>query len=107
MELQKQVSANVAGLPPVSNAVAATKRVVQKRGKKKVTVKPKPEKPIDKEAIPDKKIQKNKTREGYDNSKKNSHAFTSVLTARSKVKIKNLAMYENATVPLFLDKKFL
>ncbi|XP_047165166.1 G2/mitotic-specific cyclin S13-7-like [Vigna umbellata] len=81
---KKQVSANVAGLPPVSNAVAPTKRVVQKRGQRKVTVKPKPEKPIDKEAIPDKKIRKDKTREGDDNSKKNSQAFTSVLTARSK-----------------------
>jgi len=85
LELQKRVSANVAGPPPVSNAVAATKRVVQKRGQKKGTVKPKPEKAIDKEAIPDKEIQKDKTGEGDDNSKKNSHAFTSVLTARSKV----------------------
>ncbi|QCD97075.1 G2/mitotic-specific cyclin S13-7-like isoform X2 [Vigna unguiculata] len=81
---KKRVSANVAGPPPVSNAVAATKRVVQKRGQKKGTVKPKPEKAIDKEAIPDKEIQKDKTGEGDDNSKKNSHAFTSVLTARSK-----------------------
>ncbi|KAK7378018.1 hypothetical protein VNO80_03454 [Phaseolus coccineus] len=81
---KKLVSANVARPPPVSNAVAVTKRAVHKRGQKKVTVKPKPEKVIDKEAIPDKEIQKDKKREGDDNSKKETHAFTSVLTARSK-----------------------
>ncbi|KAK8473382.1 hypothetical protein PHAVU_001G119800 [Phaseolus vulgaris] len=80
---KKQVSANVAGPPPVSNAVAVTKRVVHKRCQKKVAVKPKPKKAIDKEAIPDEEIQKEKKREGDDNSKK-THAFTSVLTARSK-----------------------
>jgi len=88
LELQKQVSANVAGPPPVSNAVAVTKRVVHKRCQKKVAVKPKPKKAIDKEAIPDEEIQKEKKREGDDNSKK-THAFTSVLTARSKVGSEN------------------
>ncbi|CAJ1916054.1 unnamed protein product [Sphenostylis stenocarpa] len=80
---KKQDSANVAGPPPV-NAVAVTKRAVPKPGPKKVTVKPKPEKAIKNEAIPDKEIQKDKKRKGDDNYKKKSRAFTSVLTARSK-----------------------
>lgn len=74
------------GPPPVSKAVAVDKRVVHKRGQKKVTVKPKPEKAIDKKSISDKEIQKDKKREeDDDNSKKKTHAYTSVLTARSKV----------------------
>jgi len=61
----------VAGPAPV----AAAKRV-PKPAQKKVTVKPKPEEVIDIEDSPDKEVQKDK---------KNSQAFTSVLTARSKV----------------------
>ncbi|ESW34046.1 hypothetical protein PHAVU_001G119700 [Phaseolus vulgaris] len=67
---KKQACANVAGPAPV----AAAKRV-PKPAQKKVTVKPKPEEVIDIEDSPDKEVQKDK---------KNSQAFTSVLTARSK-----------------------
>ncbi|TKY62848.1 G2/mitotic-specific cyclin S13-6 [Spatholobus suberectus] len=71
LELQKQDCADVAGAPPVANAVA-------------VTVKLKPEEVIEIEDSPDKEVQKDKKKEGEANSKKKSHSLTSVLTARSK-----------------------
>jgi len=79
--LQRQACANVAGPAPI----AVTKKV-PKPVQKKVTVKPKPEEVIviDEDSI-DKEVQKDKKKEGDCKSKKNSQAFTSVLTARSKV----------------------
>lgn len=80
LELQRQACANVAGPAPI----AVAKRV-PKPGQKKVTVKPKPEEVIDIEDSSDKDVLKDKKKEGDRKSKKNSQAFTSVLTARSKV----------------------
>ncbi|KAJ1405257.1 Cyclin-like [Sesbania bispinosa] len=68
---KKQACPNVAGPPPVVEGVAVAKRVAPKPGQKKVTTKPKPEEVI--EISPDDA-----------NSKKKSHTYSSVLTARSK-----------------------
>jgi len=82
LELQKQVCANVGGPAPI----AVAKRV-PKPAQKKVTVKPKPQEVIVIEESADKEIQKDKKKEEDCKSKKDSQAFSSVLTARSKVDI--------------------
>nr|CAA99990.1 mitotic cyclin [Sesbania rostrata] len=81
---KKQACPNVAGPPPVVEGVAVAKRVAPKPGQKKVTTKPKPEEVI--EISPDEEVHKdnNKKKEGDANTKKKSHTYSSVLTARSK-----------------------
>lgn len=92
-ELQKQVCVNVDGAPLLLDGVAAGKRAgAPKPPQKKVIVKPKPEEVVEispdtqendakaKQENPD-----NKKRDGEVTAKKKAAAFTSVLTARSKV----------------------
>jgi hypothetical protein len=92
-KLQKQVCVNVDGAPLLLDGVAAGKRAgAPKPPQKKVNVKPKPEELIDispdiEEADAKAKQENpvNKKKDGEGSSRKKAPAFTSVLTARSKV----------------------
>lgn len=90
--LQKQVCVKVGGAPLLLDGGAAGKRAVAPKPQKKAAVRPKPEEAIvispdtqDDDARAKLENPVNKKKDGEEMMRKKAHAFTAVLTARSKV----------------------